>query len=102
MGMAKPRLLRADTTMMVHANVAQLCVWNGSSLALESVKTWYWTGNTVINSVVLGDVDGDGQVEIVTGGYYNDGSRNIAQLCVWNGSSLALENVRLGTGLVIR
>ena len=73
--------------------IAQLCVWNGATLALENVKTWYWTGSTVINSVALGDVDNDGQVEIVTGGYYNDGVRNIAQLVVWAGSNLAVDRL---------
>jgi parallel beta-helix repeat protein len=73
--------------------VAQLVVWNGSSLAVETVKTWYWTGDTVINSVALGDVDADGQVEIVTGGYYNDGARNVAQLVVWNGSDLSVDRL---------
>ncbi len=48
----------------------------------------------MINSVVTGDVGADGQVEIVTGGYYNDGTRNTAQLVVWSGSSLAVENIR--------
>jgi hypothetical protein len=72
----------------------QLCVWSGSSLALENVKTWLWTSWTFIWSVAVGDVDSDGKIEIVTGGYYKDGSRYVAQLCVWNGATLALENVR--------
>ena len=72
--------------------VAQLCVWDGTTLALKNIKTWYWSGNTYITSVVVGDVDGDGKVEIVTGGSYNDGTREVAQLCVWDGSTLALKN----------
>jgi hypothetical protein len=74
-------------------NVAQLVVWTGSTLAVDKLMGWYWTGNTVINSVSLGDVDGDGQVEIVTGGYYNDGSRNVAQLIEWNGATLAVDRL---------
>ena len=74
-------------------NIAQLAIWNGSSLALENVKTWYWTGNTVINSVAIGDVDSDNQIEIVTGGSYFDGSRNNAQLIEWSGSSLSVDKI---------
>ena len=74
---------------------AQLCVWDGSTLTLENVKIWYWIGDTYIRSVAVGDVDGDDSVEIVTGGYYDDGTRDVAQLCVWNGASLALENVQV-------
>src|SRR4030067_611102 len=73
---------------------AQLAVWNGSTLALENVKPWYWTSNTQIASIAAGDVDGDGGVEIVTAGAYFDNTRWIAQLAVWNGSTLALENVK--------
>jgi hypothetical protein len=74
--------------------VAQLCVWDGATLAFENVAVWYWTDSTSINSVAVGDVDDDGQQEIVTGGYFNDGTRLNAQLVVWSGVSLALENVR--------
>jgi hypothetical protein len=75
-------------------DVAQLVVWAGSNLTVDRFTYWYWTGNTVIDSVALGDVDGDGRVEIVTGGYFYDGTHNVAQLVVWSGSSLALEYIR--------
>jgi hypothetical protein len=74
--------------------VAQLAVWNGSTMALENVKTWYWTADTQIASVAAGDVDGDGGVEVVSAGAYFDGTRWVAQLAVWNGSTMALENVK--------
>jgi len=63
---------------------AQLSVlrWTGSGWA--SWKTsWYTLGSTRLESVQAADVDGDGQVEIVTGGYYHDGTRNRAQLKVF-------------------
>ena len=74
-------------------NIAQLIDWNGANLAVDRLTTWYWTSNTVINSVALANVDGDGQVEIVTGGYYNDGTRNVAQLIEWNGATLAVDRL---------
>ena len=73
--------------------VAQLIVWNGSNMAVKQLTTWYWTDNTSINSVAMDDVNGDGQNEIVTGGSYYDGARNVAQLVVWDGSSLAAEKI---------
>ncbi len=76
-------------------DVAQLCVWSGSMLTLETLTAWYWTSNTYIESVAVGDVDADGSVEVVTGGYYYDGTRSVAQLCVWSGSTLALEDATL-------
>ena len=63
--------------------VAQLCLWSGATLASEDVETWYWIDETVIRSVAVGSVDGDSNVEIVTGSSYLDGYRDVAQLCVW-------------------
>jgi len=74
-------------------NVAQLIEWNGATLAADRLTTWYWTSNTAINSVAVGDVDADGQVEVVTGGYFNDGTRNVAQLIEWNGANLAADRL---------
>jgi hypothetical protein len=59
-------------------DVAQLCVWTSSTLALECVQTWYWTTDTYIRSVASADIDIIGNVEIVTGGSYTQ-----TQLCVW-------------------
>ena len=73
---------------------AQLCVWDGSTLALENVQTWYWVRQTFIKSVSVGDVDGDGKAEVVTGGYFWDDSIWNAQLCVWSGKTLAVESVQ--------
>lgn len=52
-------------------------------LSLKNVKTWQWGTSTLILSVALGDVVGDGKVEIATGGDYNDGSHEVALLSVW-------------------
>jgi hypothetical protein len=73
---------------------SQLVVWNGPTLALENVRAWYWTSDTDLASVAVGDVDADGGSEIVTGGSYYDNIRDNAQLVVWNGSTMALENVK--------
>ena len=43
------------------------------------------------SAVVEGDVDDDGSSEIVTGGYYFDGTRDCAQLVVWDGATLGVD-----------
>ncbi len=59
---------------------AQLVIWSGSSLTAENIKTWYWTSNSTINSVSIGDINVDYTNEIVTGGTFNDGIRQNSQL----------------------
>jgi hypothetical protein len=73
--------------------IAQLNVFNGSSLVAMKHMEWYWTSNTQVAAVAIGDVNGDGQVEIVTGGAFFDGTRWNSQLIVFNGSSLAVVSV---------
>jgi hypothetical protein len=70
--------------------VAQLHMWNGTTLAVEKAIVWYWAGNTHISSIAIGDVNGDGQQEIVTAGTYFDGTRTVALLHVWNANFAVL------------
>jgi parallel beta-helix repeat protein len=75
-------------------NVAQVHVWDGATLVVKKVQTWYWGGNTTVNCLAVDDVDGDGQKEIVTGGHYFDGTRTVALLHIWNGATLEVKKVQ--------
>jgi len=70
----------------------QIRVWS-SSLTLEESEEWYTGDDTRVYSVFVADVNGDGEKEVVTGGYAYDGTRYRAQLRVWSQSSpLTLED----------
>ena len=73
--------------------------WDGEELSLKGSKEWCTIeegfgvdiagnplGNTVVNNVKCGDVDGDGTSEIITGGFTYDGEKVNAQLAIWNWS----------------
>ena len=81
--------------------------WDGEAVSLEGSMEWCTIeegfgvdiagnplGNTVVNNVKCGDVDGDGTSEIVTGGFTYDGEKVDAQLAIWNwtGKSLLRED----------
>ena len=80
--------------------------WDGEELLLKANEEWRLVedsygvtvtgdpmGNTLVENVKTGDVDGDGIIEIVTGGFAYDGQQMNAQLRIWNwnGLNLALE-----------
>ena len=69
-----------------YSNFAQLCVWDGATLALKDVTCWKWSSATYINSVAALDVDGDWKAEVATGGiWFNSYEYEWwAQLCVWD------------------
>jgi hypothetical protein len=92
-GDGKAEIVTAGWFLDGTRNNAQLAVWNSSTLALINVVTWFWTSETQISSVAIGDVNGDGNMEIVTGGSYFDGTFFNSQLAVWNGNTLGLINV---------
>jgi hypothetical protein len=74
---------------------AQLCVWrwDGASLALLKSMEWGSAGGASANSVYAYDLDDDGEVEVVTGGYNNGLTNSSGQLRIWhwNGEELILE-----------
>jgi len=80
--------------------------WNGEEFLLKANEEWQLIenvyaltiaggvqGNTMVNNVKVGDVDGDGIPEIITGGFTYDGEKVNAQLRIWmwNGEGLSLE-----------
>jgi hypothetical protein len=82
----------------------QLVVMNSVTMAVEASTVWRLGSITQVTALAIGDVDGDGQVEIVTGGTFFDGTYWTGQLIVWNGLTLAtkqLNNFRLGQYTVL-
>ena len=74
---------------------AQLCVWQwtGDRLVLLKSTEWGSADGASANSVYAYDLDADGVVEVVTGGYDNGLTNSSGQLRVWHwtGEELILE-----------
>lgn len=79
--------------MTADQTYAQLNVWNwnGTTITSEHNQTWQNpTGRVEPNSAFAKDVDNDGEVEILTGGYRRDGSAYTGQLRIWNWNDTAM------------
>jgi len=78
------------------APVAPLKIWNwnGKHLTLEKSHQWNTTGTNSILCLYAADANGDGNIEILTGGRFSNGSTNYAQLRIWSwdGMNLVLES----------
>lgn len=83
----------------------QICIWHFNEDALTLVDNTEWKtvedgygvgiagnpmGNTMVSNLKVGDVDDDGVLEIVTGGFTYDGEKVNAELTIWNWSSQTL------------
>jgi hypothetical protein len=88
--MTKNRLIKIITLVSIFAFVFASATFSPASALLSQNEThWYWTSDTNSVSQAIGDVNGDGQNEVVTGGYFNDGNRFNAQIIVWNPNTLS-------------
>jgi hypothetical protein len=98
-------IITAGYSDSLNNSKGQLCIWqwNGQTLFLKSNENWQLVtqgyaltiagavqGNTIVNNVKAGDLDGDGAKEIVTGGFTFDGEQVNAQLKIWNWTGNAL------------
>ena len=77
-------IVTAGTFYNGTCTVAELCVWNVQNLSIEKTTSWVTFGNTTITSLYICDVDGDGLVEIIVGGYSLNGDKEISQVSVWD------------------
>jgi hypothetical protein len=91
-----PMILTAGRTIKEDQSFAQLSIfqWNGSELLLLDSQEWCSSTEASAYSVFAHDLNNDGEIEIITGGYDNDLTNSSGQLRIWhlNGHELILEN----------
>ncbi|MEJ2281532.1 MAG: hypothetical protein P8X97_06440 [Candidatus Bathyarchaeota archaeon] len=91
-----PIVLTAGRTIQENKTFAQLSVlqWNGSGLSLLDSQKWCHSTEANAYSVFAYDLNDDGNVEILTGGFDNDLINSCGQLRIWNfnDNNLVLKN----------
>jgi len=107
-GDGRVEIITAGYAYFLKNSSGQLRIWQYGDVGLVLKSSVEWQlkqdvyalniaggvqGNTMVNSLKTADVDGDGIVEIVTGGFAYDGENVNAQLRIWNwkGETLSLE-----------
>ncbi|MCK4885237.1 VCBS repeat-containing protein, partial [Candidatus Bathyarchaeota archaeon] len=90
-----PEILTAGRDSNGNKSSAQLCVWqwDGNTLALRKSVEWCAATDASANSVYAYDLNNDGEIEIITGGYDNDLTNSSGQLRIWhwNGEELSMK-----------
>jgi CTP:phosphocholine cytidylyltransferase-like protein len=71
-----------------------IAVQNSVTLSPLYSLTWYWTSNTYVNSVAIGDVNADNRAEVVIGGSFFDNTHDNAFASILNGATLSPLNVQ--------
>ena len=90
-----PEILTAGRAYNDAKSSAQLCVWqwDGNTLTLINSVEWCAANDSSANSVYAYDLNKDGEVEIITGGYDNDLTNSSGQLRIWhwNGEEFSMK-----------
>ncbi len=81
-----PEILTAGRTSNNTQASAQLCVWqwDGNSLTLRNSVEWCTLKEAYAYSVYASDLNNDGEIEIISGGYDNDLTNSSGQLRIWH------------------
>jgi len=89
-------IITAGVNFNGSVSFAQLRIWcwDGATLVLENSQEWCAAEEAIVNSVYTYDVDGDGVIEIITGGFDDNLEKSSGQIRIWNwnGETLVLEN----------
>lgn len=108
-GDSNKEIITAGYSGNLNNSKGQLCIWSwdGQEFSLKANERWQLVsdvyaltisgqvqGNTIVNNVKAADMDGDGDNEVVTGGFTFDGENINAQLRVWSwdGNALTLQD----------
>jgi hypothetical protein len=85
-GDGNPEIITAGRDYNETQYNAGLRVWHlqDDSLKLQNSAQWGATNTTVVNSVCASDLDNDGKIEVITGGYANELQNSSGQLLIWS------------------
>lgn len=90
-----PEVLTAGRVTDQNRSLAQLSIfqWENNNFFFRKSVEWCTSNEAYAYSVYAHDLDNDGKIEIITGGYDNDLLNSSGQLRVWrwNGEEFALE-----------
>jgi len=73
-----------DKTLGHECATLRICTWDGSILDWKASTQWYTYGDTNAIDVATGDVDADGNKEIITIGRQFNGENYHVQLRIWS------------------
>jgi len=88
-----------DTNDVINA-FFKIYRWDNATLSDDWTKNWYDGNLSELFSVAMGHADNDENVELVVGGNYFDGTRDIAMFKVWNATGAGYPNTLVEEGSV--